>query len=120
MTLSMSDLDLNWITDTYPQDVTNTYKCLLTAQSIFATDIPGLSNIASDKYDMDATGADARALSTIQTIKFTVPENTPDASANKKIATVTSAGKIKGVKKGTTTITVKSGNITKKIKVTVK
>ncbi len=42
------------------------------------------------------------------------------ASANKKIATVTSAGKIKGVKKGTTTITVKSGNITKKIKVTVK
>ena len=41
-------------------------------------------------------------------------------SANKKIATVTSAGKIKGIKKGTTTITVKSGNITKKIKVTVK
>ena len=80
VTLSMSDLDLNWITDTYPQDVTNTYKCLLTAQSIFATDIPGLSNIASDKYDMDATGADARALSTIQTIKFTVPENTPDGT----------------------------------------
>ena len=42
------------------------------------------------------------------------------ASANKKIATVTSAGKIKGVKKGTTTITVKSGSITKKVKVTVK
>ena len=41
-------------------------------------------------------------------------------TSNKKIATVTSAGKIKGVKKGTTTITVKSGNITKKIKVTVK
>ena len=41
-------------------------------------------------------------------------------SANKKIATVSSAGKIKGIKKGTTTITVKSGNITKKIKVTVK
>ena len=41
-------------------------------------------------------------------------------SANKKIATVTSAGKIKGVKKGTTTITVKSGSITKKVQVTVK
>ena len=41
-------------------------------------------------------------------------------SANKKIATVTSAGKIKGVKKGTTTITVKSGSVTKKVQVTVK
>ena len=41
-------------------------------------------------------------------------------SANKKIATVTSAGKIKGVKKGTTTITVKSGSVTKKVTVTVK
>ena len=41
-------------------------------------------------------------------------------TSNKKIATVTSAGKIKGVKKGTTTITVKSGSIIKKIKVTVK
>ncbi len=41
-------------------------------------------------------------------------------SSNKKVATVTSAGKIKGVKKGTATITVKSGKITKKVKVTVK
>lgn len=41
-------------------------------------------------------------------------------SSDKKIATVDKKGKIKGVKKGTATITVKSGNITKKIKVTVK
>ena len=41
-------------------------------------------------------------------------------SSNKKVATVTSAGKIKGVKKGTATIIVKSGKITKKVKVTVK
>ncbi|MBE6041276.1 MAG: hypothetical protein E7220_01995 [Clostridiales bacterium] len=41
-------------------------------------------------------------------------------SANKKIAKVSSKGKIKGVKKGKTTITVKCGKKTKKIKVTVK
>ena len=41
-------------------------------------------------------------------------------SANKKIATVTSKGVVKGVKKGTTTITVKSGKKNVKVKVTVK
>ena len=41
-------------------------------------------------------------------------------SSNKKVATVTSAGKIKGVKKGIATIKVKSGTVTKKVKVTVK
>lgn len=41
-------------------------------------------------------------------------------SSNKKVATVTSSGKIKGVKKGTATITVKSGKVTKKVTVTVK
>ena len=42
------------------------------------------------------------------------------SSSNKKVATVTSSGKIKGVKKGTATITVKSGKVTKKVTVTVK
>lgn len=41
-------------------------------------------------------------------------------SSNKKVATVTKTGTIKGVKKGTATITVKSGSVTKKVKVTVK
>lgn len=41
-------------------------------------------------------------------------------SANKKVATVSKTGKIKGVKKGTTTITVKSGSKTVKVQVTVK
>ena len=41
-------------------------------------------------------------------------------SANKKVATVSKTGKIKGVKKGTTTITVKSGSQTVKVQVTVK
>ena len=41
-------------------------------------------------------------------------------SANKKIATVTAKGVVKGVKAGKTTITVKSGTKTVKVKVTVK
>lgn len=52
------------------------------------------------------------------------PTNSADAitytSANKKIATVTSKGVVKGIKAGKTTITVKSGTKTKKVTVTVK
>lgn len=42
------------------------------------------------------------------------------SSSNKKIATVSSKGVVKGRRKGTVTITVKSGKVTKKIKITVK
>ena len=42
------------------------------------------------------------------------------SSSNKKIATVSSKGVVKGQRKGTVTITVKSGKVTKKIKITVK
>ena len=41
-------------------------------------------------------------------------------TSNKKVATVTKKGVIKAKKKGTATVTVKSGKVTKKIKVTVK
>ena|GEM_PF-4002925 len=41
-------------------------------------------------------------------------------SANKKIATVTAKGVVKGIKKGKTTITIKSGKKSVKVKVTVK
>ena len=41
-------------------------------------------------------------------------------TSNKKVATVTSSGKITGKKKGTATITIKSGKVTKKCKVKVK
>lgn len=41
-------------------------------------------------------------------------------SSNKKIATVSKKGVIKGKKKGTATITIKSGKVTKKCKVKVK
>ena len=41
-------------------------------------------------------------------------------TSNKKIATVSKTGKIKAKKKGKVTITVKSGKVTKKVKITVK
>ena len=59
------------------------------------------------------------------TIKAVVtPKNSQEkityTSSNKKIVTVTSKGVVKGVKKGTATITVKSGSKKKTCKVTVK
>lgn len=51
---------------------------------------------------------------------FTSQEKVTYKSSNKKIATVSSKGVIKGKKKGSTTITVKSGKVVKKVKVTVK
>ena len=41
-------------------------------------------------------------------------------SSNKKVVTVSSSGKLKAIKKGTATITVKSGSVSWKCKVTVK
>ena len=51
---------------------------------------------------------------------ITSQEKVTYRSSNKKIATVSSKGVIKGRRKGTVTITVKSGKVTKKIKITVK
>ena len=54
----------------------------------------------------------------------TVPSNSSEkitySTSNKKVATVSSSGKIKGKKKGTATITAKSGSKKISIKVTVK
>lgn len=54
----------------------------------------------------------------------TTPSNSDEkitySTSNKKIATVSKSGRIKGVTKGTATITIKSGKIVKKVKVTVK
>ena len=46
--------------------------------------------------------------------------NDKSKSANNKIAKVGSKGKITGVKKGTTKITIKANGVKKKVKVTVK
>lgn len=52
------------------------------------------------------------------------PKNTDEkityTSSNKKIATVTSKGVVKGIRKGTATITVRSGSVVKTCEVTVK
>lgn len=51
---------------------------------------------------------------------ITSQEKVTYRSSNKKIATVSSKGVVKGRRKGTVTITVKSGKVTKKIIITVK
>ena len=51
---------------------------------------------------------------------ITSPDKISYASSNKKIVTVNKKGKLKAVKKGTATITVKSGKKTVKFKVNVK
>lgn len=51
---------------------------------------------------------------------ITSQEKVTYRSSNKKIATVSSKGVVKGRRKGTVTITVKSGKVTKKIRITVK
>ena len=51
---------------------------------------------------------------------FTAQDSVKWTSSNKKIATVTSKGVVKGLKKGTATITAKAGKKVVKIKVTVK
>jgi hypothetical protein len=51
---------------------------------------------------------------------ITSQEKVTYRSSNKKIATVSSKGVVKGRRKGTVTITVRSGKVTKKIKITVK
>ena len=43
-----------------------------------------------------------------------------DTSSNKKVVTVTSKGVVKGIRKGTATVTVRSGSVVKTCKVTVK
>ena len=53
-------------------------------------------------------------------VPFTSGEKITYKSSNKKIVTVTGKGRLKAKKKGTATITVKSGKKTVKVKVTVK
>ena len=51
---------------------------------------------------------------------FTAQDTVKWTSSNKKVATVTSKGVVKGLKKGTATITAKAGKKVVKFKVTVK
>ena len=58
--------------------------------------------------------------SSVKVIPVTSQEKVTYTSSNKKIATVTSGGVIKGLKKGTATITIRSGSKKTTCKVTVK
>lgn len=58
--------------------------------------------------------------SSVKVTPVTSPEKVTYTSSNKKIATVTSGGVIKGLKKGTATITIRSGSKKTTCKVTVK
>ena len=58
--------------------------------------------------------------SSVKVTPVTSPEKVTYTSSNKKIATVTSGGVIKGLKKGTATITIRSGSKRTTCKVTVK
>ena len=58
--------------------------------------------------------------SSVKVTPVTSPEKVTYTSSNKKIVTVTSGGVIKGLKKGTATITIRSGSKRTTCKVTVK
>ena len=58
--------------------------------------------------------------SSVKVTPVTSQEKVTYTSSNKKIATVTSGGVIKGLKKGTATITIRSGSKRTTCKVTVK
>ena len=88
-------------------------KVKVTVQKIATTKITGVDSPVSVKRGKTIT-LRAKAYPTNSDYGITY------TSQNKSIATVTSKGVVKGIKAGTTYIVVKSGTVTKKVKVTVK
>ena len=76
--------------------------------------VTGIANVKSS-----VTVAKGKTL-TLKPTLYDITDKVTYTSSNTKVATVSSKGKIKGVKKGTATITVTAGNYTVKCKVTVK
>lgn len=76
--------------------------------------VTGIANVKSS-----VTVAKGKTL-TLKPTLYGITDKVTYTSSNTKVATVSSKGKIKGVKKGTATITVTAGNYTVKCKVTVK
>lgn len=78
--------------------------------------------VNKSKVTLVLTGKKKVKTFTVKAVKnpITSPDKVTFKSSNKKVATVSSKGKITAKKKGTATITVKAGKKTKKIKVTVK
>ena len=77
--------------------------------------------VKNPTFSLVKYSATIKAGKTITISSKAAPANTVTyVSSNKKIATVTSKGVVKGIKKGKATITVKCNGITKKFVVTVK
>lgn len=80
-----------------------------------------VKNFSTDILKLSKSSVSVKKGNTVIVKASTSPKATVTyKSANKKIATVTAKGVIKGVKAGKTTITVKANGISKKITVTVK
>ena len=76
--------------------------------------VPGISNLKSE-----VTVKKNKTL-TLKPELYGISGKVTYQTSNKKIATVTSKGKIKGIKKGTAKITVRAGTFTKTVTVKVK
>lgn len=76
--------------------------------------VPGITNVKTS-----ASVKKGKTL-TLKPKKYGISGKVTYTSSNPKVATVSSKGKIRGVKKGKATITVKAGNYAVKCKVTVK
>lgn len=76
--------------------------------------VPGIGNLKSS-----VTVKKGKNL-TLSPKIYAISEKVTYISSNRKVATVTEKGKIKGIKKGSAKITVQAGSYKKTVKVTVK
>jgi uncharacterized protein YjdB len=106
--------------------LTGSFYCTDWALCQFSEKITVLNDVKPTKVTLSKASLTLNVGKT-HTLKATVSpgnatnKNVTWTSSNKKVATVSSSGKVKGIKKGTATITVKTANgKTAKCKVTVK
>lgn len=76
--------------------------------------VPGIANVKS------SVSVKKNKTLTLNPKTYGIRETVTYTSSNTKVATVTSKGKIKGIKKGTAKITIKAGNYKKTVTVNVK
>lgn len=76
--------------------------------------VPGITNVKS------SVSVKRNKTLTLKPKTYGISEKVTYTSSNTKIATVTSKGKIKGIRKGTAKITIKAGTFKKTVKVKVK
>lgn len=78
VSIEIPDLPVSEITDAYPFATGDIKTKFQNAQTVFASNIPGLSQVQSARIDNPGTAQGAEsALRGLKTIVFTVPEDTP-------------------------------------------